>query len=128
MKRNPAPPHERAAFTYTTAPEDYDWSWSKTVRVVGTDKRGRPIRLVSTEKSRVEAQRDRYASGLHMAVDDTEWEKLVKYDLVKTYQDNPPIALGPVPDSLMWLSAIASIAALWLTWDVARKQAKEKKA
>lgn len=89
----PTPPHERRVFTYTTAPSDYDWFGTATVRVVGHDKRGKPIRLVTSDPKYAQSQRERYASGLHMAVDDTEWEKLVKYNLVtltpNKLQENP---------------------------------------
>jgi len=68
--------------TYTTAPTDYDWFGTTTVAVAGVDKRGKTIRKVTSPASRVDAQRGRYASGLHMAVDETEWQKLVSYNLV----------------------------------------------
>lgn len=90
----PAPKHERRVFTYTTAPADYDWFGSKTVSIAGHDKRGRPIRLVSSDPQHAQAQRERYMSGLHMAVDDTEWEKLVKYDLVKLNKNPIPQLTG----------------------------------
>ncbi len=69
--------------SYTTAPKDYDWFGTETVEdVAGRDKRGRAIRKVRGPASRVESQRGRYASGLHMAVDEPEWQKLVAYKLV----------------------------------------------
>ena len=71
--------------TYTTAPKDYDWFGTETVEAVaGRDKRGRIIRKVRGPESYVEAQRARYGSGLHMAVDEPEWKKLVAYKLVTT--------------------------------------------
>jgi hypothetical protein len=73
---------DNETITYTTAPTDYDWFGTKTVALVGVDSRGKTIRKVSGPSSRVEAQRGRYASGLHMAVDETEWQKLVDYKLV----------------------------------------------
>jgi hypothetical protein len=72
----------KEAVTYTTAPEGYDWFGTATVEVVGTDKRGKVVRKVSGPADRVEAQRDRYASGLHLHVDEVEWSKLVAYGLV----------------------------------------------
>jgi len=96
----PTPPHERRVFTYTTAPSDYDWFGSATVRVVGHDKRGKPIRLVSSDPKYAQSQRERYMSGNHMAVDDAEWEKLVKYNLVtltKALTANPKL-----PKTVKW--------------------------
>jgi hypothetical protein len=68
--------------TYTTAPSDYDWFGTTTVAVVGTASNGKTIRKVIGPASRVEAQRDRYASGLHMVADEAEWAKLVAQKLV----------------------------------------------
>lgn len=68
--------------TYTTAPKDYDWFGTHTEAIVGTIK-GKTIRKVRSDPHHVEAQRDRYASGLHMAADETAWKKLVKYKLVE---------------------------------------------
>jgi hypothetical protein len=70
--------------TYTTAPRDYDWGWTRELDgCAATDKRGRPVRKVVTIEGRGELQRDRYGSGLHMAVDEVEFRKLVDYGLVK---------------------------------------------
>lgn len=69
--------------TYTTAPEDYDWFGTHTIEVVGNDKRGKDIRKVASSDKYVESQRGRYASGNHLAVDETEWKKLVDYKLVE---------------------------------------------
>jgi len=73
---------EAQTITYTTAPADYDWFGTHTIEIAGKDSRGRDVRKVSGPTSRVQAQRDRYGSGLHMAVDQTEWDKLVSYKLV----------------------------------------------
>lgn len=73
---------DNETITYTTAPTDYDWFGTRTVALAGVDSRGKTIRKVSGPSNRVEAQRGRYASGLHMAVDETEWKKLVDYKLV----------------------------------------------
>lgn len=106
MIANPAPPHERRVFTYTTAPTDYDWFGTTTVKIAGHDKRGRPIRLVSSDPRHAQAQRDRYASGLHMAVDDTEWEKLVNYKLVTQLKANP-VSGGGIVLVVLGLGALA---------------------
>lgn len=70
---------------YTTAPGDYDYSYVEVLAIAGWTKSRlpKPIRKVSipTEKSAV--QKARYASGLHMVADQTEFDKLVAYDLVK---------------------------------------------
>jgi hypothetical protein len=66
--------------TYTTAPEAYDWFGTRTVRIAGCTS-GKVVRMVSSRPAHVEAQRDRYASGCHMAKDETDWLKLVGYKL-----------------------------------------------
>ncbi len=68
---------------YTTATSDYDWFGTTELAAnVGTTRNGKTIRKVEIEKSRADAQCGRYASGLHMAADETEWKKLVGYGLV----------------------------------------------
>jgi hypothetical protein len=74
---------EGETVTYTTAPVDYDWFGTRFLGVVGRDKRGKEIRRVAGPSNRVEAQRARYGSGLHLAVDEAEWKKLVGYKLVE---------------------------------------------
>ena len=76
--------------TYTTAPADYDWFGTVTVEVAGCDSRGRAVRKVTGPKAHVEAQRGRYGSGLHLAVDEAEWAKLVAYKLVSV--EGPAVA------------------------------------
>lgn len=71
------------ATTYTTADADYDWAWTKHLAVVGKDQKGHAIRRVETESQHAQAQRSRYLSGLHMAVDEAEWQKLVAFKLVE---------------------------------------------
>jgi hypothetical protein len=75
---------EHRVVTYTTAPASYDYTGfgAKDLGVVAHDSRGKPIRKVSNPEGGVEAQRGRYASGMHMAADETEWKKLVQYKLV----------------------------------------------
>ena len=68
--------------TYTNAPADYDWFGTTTVAVAGRDLRGKTVRKVSGPSDRIEAQRARYASGLHLVADEVEWSKLVSYKLV----------------------------------------------
>ena len=70
--------------TYTTCPESYDGFGTCTVRVAGTDGRGKKIRLVETPEQHVEWQRQRYYSGgIYMAVDEPEFAKLVTYGIVE---------------------------------------------
>ena len=117
----PRPPHERRVFTYTTAPADYDWFGSSTVRVAGYDKRGRPIRLVTSDPRHAQAQRERYLSGLHMAADDEEWEKLVNYKLVtvnKSQLEENPMSSTPL--------LVAGALAAGLAWLLLRKKSETK--
>ena len=68
--------------TYTSAPADYDWYYTTEIGVVGKDGRGLNVRKVSSPERHFEAQRDRYTSGLHFAIDEAEWEKRVSLKLV----------------------------------------------
>ena len=73
-------------FTYTTAPADYDYHYVRDFGVVGSTKGSnpKPIRKVLIQdESRADYQKGRYASGLHMVVDQKEFDKLVSYDLVE---------------------------------------------
>lgn len=80
-------PEENEQVVFTTAPKDYDWAWTRTLLDdVGEDRRGRKVRKVAIQKAKAPMQLDRYFSGLHLAVDQEEWDKLVKYDLVKSVQ------------------------------------------
>lgn len=79
---NETEPTANEEVTFTTAPKDYDWAQTRTLGVVGKDKRDKEIRKVASPKNRVDAQRGRYSSGLHLAVDEAEWNKLVQYELV----------------------------------------------
>lgn len=69
--------------TWTTAPKDYDWFGTREICIAGTASNGKAIRMVAGPARRVEDQRNRYGSGLHMAADRAEWDKLVGYKLVK---------------------------------------------
>jgi hypothetical protein len=109
----PAPPHD--TITYTTAPADYDWFGTRTVRIAGRDKRGKTIRMVRSDPKHLQSQRDRYMSGLHMAVDETEWEKLVRYGLVT---EGSELALNPMGSSSggMVLAVGALLAGIVWLW------------
>jgi hypothetical protein len=71
------------AIIYTTAEQAYDWGFTTELDPnVGKAKNGKTIRKVEIEKDRAAAQCDRYSSGLHMRVNESEWKKLVDYKLV----------------------------------------------
>jgi hypothetical protein len=78
---------------YTTAESAYDYLYV-TVKSdnVGTASNGKVIRKVSIPYSRVDYQVGRYRSGLHMAVDQAEWDKLVGYGLVNIVEERAPQA------------------------------------
>jgi hypothetical protein len=71
--------------TYTTADENYDWLGTHTIREVGLTDRGKVVREVLSHPNYVESQRGRYASGLHLCADETEYAKLVDYGFVKLF-------------------------------------------
>ena len=74
---------EDEVVTYTTAPADYDWFGTRTlVGAAGITQRDKAVRKVAGPARYLESQRDRYRSGLHMAVDEAEWRKLVSCELV----------------------------------------------
>ena len=74
----------KALKTYTTAPVDYDGFGTKTlVERAGLTERGKAVRLVETPEEYTKWQRMRYGSGLHLAVDEGEWNKLLAYGLAK---------------------------------------------
>ena len=66
---------------YTTAPVDYDGFGTRTVRLAGHTDRGKTVRLVETADEHATWQRLRYQSGMCLAVDESEWRKLVGYGL-----------------------------------------------
>jgi len=72
---------------YTTAPADYDWFGTHTVKEnVGATRNGKTVRKVEIPVgTRTDNQIGRYQSGLHMAVDQTEWDKLVGYELATVH-------------------------------------------
>ena len=55
----------------TNAPENYDYSWMKTVVAdIGLDEKGRPCRLVQNDDEwHFRQQLLRYGSGLHLVID-----------------------------------------------------------
>lgn len=69
---------------YTTAERAYDWWYTKDLGAVGvtTGPCPRVVRKVDVEDARAEQQLARYCSGLHMAVDQVGYDKLVEYKLV----------------------------------------------
>lgn len=61
---------------YTTAPAVYDGFGTTTlVEVAGTDRHGRTIRKVGIRPEHFEWQTQRYGSGMHPAVEESEIEK-----------------------------------------------------
>ena len=75
----------------TTAPEDYDYCWAKTLILnVATDGRGRSMRLVENEDDwHFRQQIMRYGSGLHLTIDcQDELDKQLGYGLI-TLTDCP---------------------------------------
>lgn len=57
---------------YTTAPAEYDWRFTSDLGVAGATHQ-KIVRKVAVDAERVEEQCDRYLSGLHMAVGESEW-------------------------------------------------------
>lgn len=105
--------------TYTTAPPEYDWFGTFTEASAGTTSQGKHVRKVRSDPAYVQSQRDRYGSGLHMAVDEVEWKKLVKYDLVKVSKGlacNPcdKLAQNPLSNAGMLVAAVAAAGLAWL--------------
>jgi len=75
----------------TTAPEDYDYCWAKTLTLnVANDGRGRSMRLVENEDDwHFRQQIMRYGSGLHLTIDrQDELDKQLEYGLI-TLTDCP---------------------------------------
>lgn len=70
----------------TTAPEEYDYRWAKTLIVnVATDSRGRSLRLVENEDDwHFKQQMMRYGSGLHLTIDrQSVLDEQLEYGLLK---------------------------------------------
>ena len=63
---------------FTTCPESYDGFGTKTVEIVGSDRRGNPIRLVNADPNHSDWQISRYRSGaIYLVADETAFEELV---------------------------------------------------
>ena len=73
---------------YTTAPADYDGFGTITDDIAGHDKHGKQVRRVTVDPAYLNWQVMRYTSGLYMAADETEWQKLVQYQLCKQETSN----------------------------------------
>lgn len=70
----------------TTAPEEYDYRWAKTLILnVATDSRGRSLRLVENEDDwHFKQQMMRYGSGLHLTIDrQSVLDEQLEYGLLK---------------------------------------------
>lgn len=98
--------NEGPVVTYTTATKDYDWLGTVELDpyVATTTGAGKPktIRKVDSPADEVENMRARYSSGLHMAVNETEWKKLVAYKLVELR----PTVAKTEPESLAAKEAV----------------------
>ena len=57
---------------YTTAPTDYDYSYTKTESVLGEYK-GEQIRVVTIPDEYADYQLTRYSSGLYLATSDLDF-------------------------------------------------------
>lgn len=67
----------KEVLTFTNAPESYDGFGTRTLKpIVGIDRQGKPVRLVSTPLEHYEWQRMRYRSGLYLAASPEEWGEL----------------------------------------------------
>lgn len=108
--------------TYTTAPPDYDWFGTFTEASAGTTSQGKHVRKVRSDPQYVDSQRGRYMSGNHMAVDEVEWKKLVKYKLVtvsKSLSCNPckeGLEANPLSNAGMLVAAAVAAGIAWLAF------------
>ncbi len=76
---------------YTTAEAAYDYGYVKVEDAnVGTASNNKTIRKVLIPTKHIVYQVSRYQSGLHMAVDQEEFDKLVKYNLVRLPEERAP--------------------------------------
>lgn len=62
--------------TVTDAPEAYDGFGTRTVEILG-QLRGKPLRLVETPEDHVEWQRGCYLSGMYLASNREDFEKML---------------------------------------------------
>ena len=75
---------------YTTAEADYDYWYVRVEAIVGKASNGKVIRRVRIPSKYVEYQCGRYHSGMHMVVDQAEFDKLVAYKLVSLPEERAP--------------------------------------
>jgi hypothetical protein len=54
----------------TSAPEAYDGFSTRTIRIMGVDRRGNPVREVFVERRDYDWQTSRYDSGSHLYTDE----------------------------------------------------------
>ena len=74
----------------TTAPEDYDYGWARTLILnVATDSRGRSMRLVENQDDwHFKQQMLRYSSGLHLTIDrQSLLDEQLEYGLLRLTDD-----------------------------------------
>jgi hypothetical protein len=67
---------EAVETTWTTAPVDYDGFGTVTIDDGVALHCGKFLREVATPRRHVQWQRDRYGSGLHVALDEAAWDEL----------------------------------------------------
>jgi len=76
---------ESLVTVYTTAPAEYDYSYVTVLEECSGHSKGaapKTYRKVSFPASRERHACGRYGSGLHPALPESEWAKLVEYGLV----------------------------------------------
>jgi hypothetical protein len=78
---------EQGVLIYTTAPVDYDGHGTVTQGIYGLDGRGREIRIAHAKAVHASWQRQRYASGLHMAADTMKIGELERHGLILPYTE-----------------------------------------
>jgi hypothetical protein len=73
---------------YTTAPEAYDYTGTKTLELTGyTTDRGKEYRKVFVPENNKSTQLPRYSSGNHGAFSQADFDSFVNYGSVKKKQD-----------------------------------------
>ena len=66
---------------YTSAPENYDGFGTKTIRILGKDRKGDTIRQVEIKNEHFMWQDTRYVSGLYLSTKDLDTaESFLKAD------------------------------------------------
>jgi hypothetical protein len=81
--------HDGSVVVYTTAPEDYDWSWTRTeVEHVAMTDRGKPVRRVRIEdRWHADSQKARYGSGLEIALEQPQFDAWVRHGFLTLTPD-----------------------------------------